>query len=89
MAFWLRGPWRPGTRQSDIAAAWKRLAEHPDFKLVLHDLANRYHILTPHDGGERSEGQREVVLYVYKQVNLTADELSMMEAVEREAGEET
>lgn len=86
MAFFLRRFWNRITPPEQIAA-YIRIVASEDGMTMIHDLANRYHLLTPHDGGEREEGQRSVVLHILKCANFTDDDFIRL--TEHEQIEET
>ncbi len=88
MSFYLKFPWTRGTKRSDIARAWLSIAETQAGMLVIHDLVNRYHVLTPHAGDALSEGQRSVVLYALAQANITNEDMTQIKASEIEPPEE-
>lgn len=56
--------------QRDLVISYKRVFGTPEGKEVLFDLMNRHHILNPHDGSPKAEGQRSVVLGIMKKCNI-------------------
>lgn len=83
MSFFLKKLWRKITR-SDQARAYIKTFETQDGMLVLHDLASRYHLLTHHDGGERAEGERTVVLHILHLCNFTEEDFAILAQSENE-----
>ena len=86
--FYLIREWFPNIRRSEQAKAWLKIAETQEGMVAIHDLANRYHMLTSHGGDVFSEGQRSVIAYILSQVNLTPEELTRMKMTETETNEE-
>ena len=57
--------------QRQKVIAYKRFFESDEGKVVLLDLMNKFHVLNPLPDTNlyRAEGQREVALYILKQLN--------------------
>ncbi len=86
--FYLIREWYQGIRRSQQAEAWLKIAETQEGLIAIHDLANRYHMLTSHGGDAFSEGQRSVVAYILSQINLSPAEMTRMKLTETEPNEE-
>lgn len=82
--FFLKRKWMDGLFRSDQIRAYVRMAGTEDGLTIIHDLANRFHLVTPHDGSARSEGQRDVINYIIQQSNFTTDDFLRLQETENQ-----
>lgn len=73
------------TIQRNRILLYKRMFGSKDGREVLTDLMSEFHTITEHDGSQRQEGQRSVVLYIMRQTGMNIQEFDRLWRGEEES----